>query len=228
MPLVVLPAQVPDIKAINDIYFTAFEDVPVMRFLFPSGVNRDEYDMATQHTWEHDPSTYPIKCVDTSTGEIIGMATWQLFWKHGEEHSWKKPSGVDWLQGEERETSEKVLMPIFEMRDQLFGRRRHVYLPTTAVHPDHQKRGAGRLLMQWGIDIAEKLELPLYLETSEDVAPFYEKMGCERLTDVKVIQTAEVTGAPGDVEVPLLVKMPSKAKGLSFQDWVDKGCPEGY
>lgn len=101
-------------------------------------------------------------------------------------------------------------------------------LPTTAVHPDHQKRGAGRLLMQWGIDIAEKLELPLYLETSEDVAPFYEKMGCERLTDVKVIQTAEVTGAPGDVEVPLLVKMPSKAKGLSFQDWVDKGCPEGY
>lgn len=126
MPLVVLPAQVPDIKAINDIYFTAFEDVPVMRFLFPSGVNRDEYDMATQHTWEHDPSTYPIKCVDTSTGEIIGMATWQLFWKHGEEHSWKKPSGVDWLQGEERETSEKVLMPIFEMRDQLFGRRRHV------------------------------------------------------------------------------------------------------
>lgn len=81
--------------------------------------------------------------------------------------------------------------------------------------------------MQWGINLAEQLNLPIYLESSRPGLGLYEAVGFERLTHVSLVHREEVTGLP-DEEIPLLVKMPSAAKGLSFKDWVDKGYPEGY
>ncbi|KAL7623662.1 hypothetical protein AAE478_005214 [Parahypoxylon ruwenzoriense] len=227
MPLVVLPAQPSDVKSMHDVYFAAFKDEPVMKFLFPGGVDRASYDIMVRDSWAHDTSICPVKCVDTSTGDIIGMATWEIYWRPGEGNKWKKPAGVTWLSGEEREKAEKVIMPMYNMRDELFGGRRHVYLATMAVHPDHQRRGVGRLLLQWGIDVAEKLELPIYLEATESGLPLYSHRDFERLEHVKVIHKVEATGA-GEVEVPLMVKLPSKAKGIRFGEWAKKGYPETY
>jgi hypothetical protein len=53
-------------------------------------------------------------------------------------------------------------------------------------------------------------------------------MGFERLTHVKLIHKAEVTGDAEDTEVPLFVRMPSAAKGMSFAEWEEKGFPKNY
>ncbi|KAI6361766.1 hypothetical protein MCOR25_006384 [Pyricularia grisea] len=53
-------------------------------------------------------------------------------------------------------------------------------------------------------------------------------MGFERLTHVQLIQRAEVTGDAADAEVPLVARMPSAAKGMSFKEWEEKGFPENY
>ncbi|KAI5860446.1 acyl-CoA N-acyltransferase [Durotheca rogersii] len=228
MPLVVLPAQQSDIKVLHDIYFAAFKNEPVMGFLFPGGVDREAYDQVMKDSWGHDTNVYPIKCVDTDTGEIVGIANWEIFWRPGAENGWKMPEGMPWLTGKERERSESVIMPVWEIRDQLFSGRRHVYLQTTAVHPDHQRRGAGTLLLRWGMEVADKLELPLYLEATGTGLLLYEHEGFERLTHVRIIQKAEATGFETDIEVPLMVRLPSKAGGISFKEWADKGYPESY
>ncbi|KAJ2990263.1 hypothetical protein NUW58_g3039 [Xylaria curta] len=226
MPLAVLPARICDIEAVYDVYFKAFEHQAVLRFLFPGGIDRKTHTEGTKNMWNVDTNGYPIKCVDTDTGEIIGMACWDIFWKPSAESTWPKPEGAVWLEGKDRETADAILVPIWNMHEKLFGEHKHIYLPTIAVRPDHQRRGAGRLLMQWGITMAENLSLPIYLESTGPGNSLYEAMGFERLTHVQIIHKAAITGEPEDTEVPLMVKMPSNARGMTFKEWTDKGYPE--
>ena len=96
-----------------------------------------------------------------------------------------------------------------------------------AVHPDHQRKGVGALLMQWGIDLAEKLNLPVYLESTEVGVGLYKKLGFQELQE-KIVHKPEVFGTEKDVVVPLMVKMPSAAKGITFEEWAAKGYPATY
>lgn len=97
-----------------------------------------------------------------------------------------------------------------------------------ATHPKYQRKGIGRLLLQWGIDVAEQLGLPMYLESSDAGLPLFKKAGFEMLADEKLVYKASATGQKADKEVPVMVKLPSKANGLSFRDWANKEYPESY
>ncbi|KAI0143050.1 acyl-CoA N-acyltransferase [Xylariaceae sp. FL1272] len=228
MPLAVLPAHICDVEEIFDVYFAAFEHEPILGFLFPGGVDRKAHTAGTVQWWNHDSNGYSLKCVDTDTGKIVGMAQFDIFWKPGEENAWKKPEGALWLEGKDREKAESVLCPLWNMHEELWKKSRHIYIPTMAVHPDHQRKGIGRLLLQWGIDIAEKLGVPIYTESTVGGFPLYKAGGFEQLTHVHLIHKAEVLGAKEDSEVPLVVRMPSRAKGLTFKEWAERGYPEAY
>lgn len=92
-------------------------------------------------------------------------------------------------------------------------------LASIAVHPEHQHRGAGSLLLQWGVNIAEQFDIPIYTEASKSGYGLYEKMGFERLTHVRLIHPADVIGGDEDVEIPLVVRLPNSAKGVPFEEW---------
>jgi predicted N-acetyltransferase YhbS len=92
------------------------------------------------------------------------------------------------------------------------------------VHPEHQRRGAGALLTSWGTDVAEKAGVPVYLESSPGALPLYESLGFERLKET-VVHRPEVTGEESDVEIPLMVKMPASAQGMSYAEWAASGYP---
>ncbi|KAI1499268.1 acyl-CoA N-acyltransferase [Biscogniauxia marginata] len=228
MPLVVLPALLQDIGPVCDTFLVAFKDEPIMKFLYPKGVNRDLHVEATAEQWKHDKIVYNYKCVNTDTGSVVGMATWEIYWQPGDENGWEKPQDIPWLEGREKERCLNVLRPMWDLREQLFGKRHHIYLHALAVHPDHQRSGAGRVLVQQGIDIAEQFGLPIYTESSQPGMPLYESLGFERLTHVKLIHKAEVLGEAQDSEVPLVVRMPSLAKGLSFEEWGKRGYSQNF
>ena len=92
------------------------------------------------------------------------------------------------------------------------------------MDPEHQGRKAGTALVQWGIDLCERTALPLYLESSPTTLELYAKMGFEKLRET-VVHDAELLGTDSDITVPLMVRMPSAGKGLSFYEWQEKGCP---
>ncbi|KAI6091116.1 acyl-CoA N-acyltransferase [Hypoxylon rubiginosum] len=228
MPLIVLPAQVADIEPIYDVYFAAFQNEPIIDLLYPGGVDRKAHIEGTKLWWAHNTALYTIKCIDTDIGEVVGMATYDVFWRPGKDNGWEKPAGIPWLEGKEKEKCEAVLRPMWDMRDELFGKEhQYIYLSSMATHPDHQRRGVGRLLMQWGINVAEQIGIPMYLESSKPGLRLYESMGFERLTHVRLVHREEVTGRP-DEQIPLMMRMPSAAKGLSFKEWADSGYPKSY
>jgi GNAT superfamily N-acetyltransferase len=46
-----------------------------------------------------------------------------------------------------------------------------------STHPDHERRGAGSMLMKWGIDIADNLGMKAFVQGSRVGKQLYESHG---------------------------------------------------
>jgi hypothetical protein len=130
MPFAVLPALVPEITPVYDVYFEALKGQKMMEFIFPGGIDRNAHKAGTTLWWHHDQNGHTIKCVDSETGAIAGMAAWEVFWRPGKENTWKKPKGAEWLKGPARKKAETVLLPSWDMREKLVGGQKHLCEPT--------------------------------------------------------------------------------------------------
>ncbi|KAL1801685.1 hypothetical protein ACET3X_002027 [Alternaria dauci] len=213
MGFVILPALIPDISAVYDVYFAAFKDNELTRALFPSATEKDltdansEFRQAhTAHTaeyWKTSATQYTFKCVDTETNKIVGMALCDIYiapsdWKRGE---------IGWLEGKERERAEGLVKPLWEMREKLWLNERYIYCHVMAVHPDHQRKGVGELLFKHGTNIAQQTGLPVYIESSKEGVRLYEKMGSRKLKE-QLVTSEKTNGASGNPDCPLYVWLP--------------------
>jgi ribosomal protein S18 acetylase RimI-like enzyme len=127
--------------------------------------------------WSTDSTQYTLKCVDTETGKIVGMALWDIYLTPSK---WRR-SELFWLSGQERERADALIQPLWNAREMLWLDERYLYCHILAVHPEYQRRGIGELLMQFGIDVAQKAVLPIYVESSREGVRLYEKTGCRRI-----------------------------------------------
>jgi ribosomal protein S18 acetylase RimI-like enzyme len=156
-----------------------------------------------------------LKCVDSETGKIVGMALWDVYltpsdWSKGE---------IGWLQGQEKERAEALIGPLWGARERLWSKERYVYCHVIAVHPNSQRRGIGELLVEYGKKVATQANLPIYVESSKDAIRLYEKSGFQWLKERPVhkssdLWTGQTNGEEKDHEIPLLVWVPEDKKSL--------------
>lgn len=128
MGLVVLPVLAPEIRSVYDTYFSAFKDDLILDVLFPSGITeefRAGHAVHTRAYWDSSDTQYTVKCVDSETGDILGMALWDVYLKERPESEWKNP-GVTWLEGKQKERAEQILKPLWKKKDDLWGGSRYV------------------------------------------------------------------------------------------------------
>lgn len=132
MPLVVLPALIPDIERVYDIYFAAFKNERMaqlmLEILFPKGVDAEFRKAHTANTlafWHISTYQYTFKCVDTANGNIVGMGLGDIHIKSRTPEE-RQNFGVPWLEGAERERAEKVLNPLWEVKEKIWGGRPHI------------------------------------------------------------------------------------------------------
>jgi GNAT superfamily N-acetyltransferase len=59
------------------------------------------------------------------------------------------------------------------------------------THPKHRRRGAGQLLMEWGIRKADKLGLASYIEATDIGLTLYEAHGFKVEGDIDLDATTE-------------------------------------
>ncbi|KAJ2969672.1 hypothetical protein NQ176_g8543 [Zarea fungicola] len=198
----------------------------MLNILFPGTIDqefRKAHAAGTLSYWHLSTCQYTLKIVDNTSGDIVGMGLGDAYLKERTEEE-RANHGVPWLTGAERERAEKVLNPLWEMREKLFGGHRYIYSHVIAVDPKYQGRKAGALIVQWGLNLGESAGLPVYFESSPSTVGLYKKMGFEILEE-QIVHEASLLGTDEDVVVPLMVKMPSAAKGLSFKEWRETGYP---
>jgi hypothetical protein len=134
MPLIVLPITPSDIRSVYDVYFSAFEGNVMLEILFPitfkDGKVAEEFRAGhATHQLEYLKSTpleHTLKCVDTDTDEIVGMAVYGVYFKERQYDEYKSPTGCEWLEGDERERCEKLLVPLWKKKEELLEGRPHV------------------------------------------------------------------------------------------------------
>lgn len=73
-----------------------------------------------------------------------------------------------------------IFDPLDAARDEIMGAEMPFFmLNSLATHPDHQGRGAGKLLLDWGVKKADDEGLVTYLDASQVARPIYQKRGFE-------------------------------------------------
>lgn len=130
MTFLVVPATLADIRAVYDVWFASFEGQLILGLLYP-GTDLNDEAFRTAHAegtleyWKGLTMEHTFKCVDTETGRVAGMATWQVYWRGRTAEERVKP-WIGWLEGEKRERVEGFLGKLWEKREHWIGDRPHI------------------------------------------------------------------------------------------------------
>lgn len=127
-----------------------------------------------------------LKCVDKKTGEIVAGARWRNVKPKDERMSERTWEEVDegFKRAEPYEESDPKLFHALhdlfsENKRRILERRPHYVLDTLVTLPNHERRGAGSMLVSWGTQRADEAGVEAYLEASPMGAPMYARHGFE-------------------------------------------------
>ncbi|KAI1078354.1 acyl-CoA N-acyltransferase [Whalleya microplaca] len=136
--------------------------------------------------WKAHDNLHWIKVTDSESGKIVGAAEWEIRQKVDTPGEAQKPINASWhTEGsEEKEFAGKLITSLKGfMKDRMT--RPHLELEQLVVHPDHRRRGAGRMLTNWGIQKADELGLESCIEAVPFAIPMYEKYGYGHIDDLE-------------------------------------------
>jgi len=134
-----------------------------------------------------------LKCVDHSTGQIIAGARWRFMKPANHnasertldeiEEDFKIPEPYD-------ESHPDVVKSFYDLfnanKREILDTRPYYVLDTLVTLPEHERRGAGSMLVRWGCDRADEAGVEAYLEASPMGAPMYAKHGFIAVKEVEL------------------------------------------
>ncbi|TID17439.1 acyl-CoA N-acyltransferase [Venturia nashicola] len=127
-----------------------------------------------------DPHVRFMKAT-TLSGQIVACAKWFVYTNGNTEEEldemFKMPTTFP-------KTWDPIFMYLNASRRETMGRRPYYFLSILATHPEHHRKGAGRKLVKWGTDLADKQGIECYLESSIEGRPLYERLGFRVVKEV--------------------------------------------
>ncbi|PSN65530.1 hypothetical protein BS50DRAFT_497461 [Corynespora cassiicola Philippines] len=126
---------------------------------------------------EEKDVTY-LKVIDTDLGgKLIAAAKWRINEKERTEEEIQPMLPVPGKDEEDNLVAQDFMRYLHRMRSTYMGTKPFSFLHILITDPEHQKRGAGRMLLRWGAQKADKAQLPSFLEASDAGRPLYESEG---------------------------------------------------
>ncbi|KUI55417.1 hypothetical protein VP1G_02845 [Cytospora mali] len=117
-----------------------------------------------QTAWHRgDPTSQWLKVFDTDDNDqLVGAACWHVY--DTDPYAVESDEECDWFpKGEERDIG-NALMGQFVTPRMTYMRKPHVFLDILFTHPDARRRGAGKLMMDWGVQQAEERGYEVYID----------------------------------------------------------------
>ena len=198
MDIRIEPLKRDDLDEFIKTYWYAFEPLSanmIMPMIYPKGLQPDLMDCMRQRSLRQTNGDLGSTCFvarDATSGKIVGVSRWVL-----EEDPPKTPDEIDTkfdegtkarqeepaVEGMNSELNEAYQRAAFYSELETVVGRPYMTLRLLAVHPSHQRRGVGSLLIKPLLEKADRLSLPVYLDTGVSGKPLYERLGFEVTSD---------------------------------------------
>ncbi|KIW12471.1 hypothetical protein PV08_09748 [Exophiala spinifera] len=202
MALAQRDAQESDIPTLCDIFFAAFTNDLVMSQTFPDVPDVRAFWESILKKGLEDPKCHTRCIVDTtlSGSPVVAYSRWIACNKDE-----VPPEGPLYPTGGNVEVCEAFFPQLRDKKLEIMKGREYWYLGLLCCRPSHQGQGAGRMLMQYGIDLADKERKEVYVEASPPGAPVYRKFGFKEVdrvvmfdgqfTELLMLRDAQKAGA---------------------------------
>lgn len=182
----VLEAKEADMHRIFEICSLAFDrNEPYFDATYPkhwTESGRHQGGERFTHTKNSDPHTTYLKAFDASTGEILGMAKWNIYDDHIPDFDKAHDEKEDyWDNDDEKAFSEALAKVFYDERNAAITRTggKILCLDILAVDPEYQRKGVGAALVKWGADKADAMGYEAVVESSPFGKGLYLKHGFE-------------------------------------------------
>ena len=134
-----------------------------------------------------------LKCVDTSTGEMIAGARWRYVKPNdpnAKERTWEEVDAGLTIPPPYEESDPDMFAELFKLfnanKREILGRRPYYVLDTLVTLQAHERRGAGSMLVRWGCEKADEVGVEAFLEASPMGAPMYARHGFQAVKTVEL------------------------------------------
>ncbi|KAL2831393.1 acyl-CoA N-acyltransferase [Aspergillus cavernicola] len=186
MPLQLRRALEADIDQLTDVFFSGFRKDGVMARCFPEKPTVRQFSIDGLRRDLHDRDVHLVAVVDTDIPDspVIAYANW-VGPRTQPPTTPNLPLYPD--DGDDRALAAFYFPHLKEKRAQNMAGRTCWYLAALVCHEDHQGRGAGGLLMRYGLEQVEKTQGDIYLEASPPGVPVYKKFGFREIDRVVVL-----------------------------------------
>jgi GNAT superfamily N-acetyltransferase len=197
MPLEVHPCEEADVAEFARIQIAAFADGGgITALLYPDPLPSDYMEKSIEKhikSFREEKDVTYLKVVDTDLGnKMIAGAKWRINEKERPEEEVKKTLPVPGKDEEGRAAPQDFMRFLYRVRWEYMGTKPFyckflelkakpcsnvLVLHILVTHPDHHRRGAGAMLLAWGLRKADSAQLPSFLESSPMGRPLYARMG---------------------------------------------------
>ncbi|EOA84716.1 hypothetical protein ACJQWK_06718 [Exserohilum turcicum] len=134
-----------------------------------------------------------VKCIDKTTGEMIAGARWRYVKPKQEgakERTWEEVDAGLTIPEPFEESEPEMWNSLFKLfaanKRELLGTRPYYVLDTLVTLDQHQRRGAGSMLVRWGCEKADEAGVEAFLEASPMGAPVYARHGFVPVKEVEL------------------------------------------
>ena len=134
-----------------------------------------------------------LKCVDTSTGEMVAGARWRYVKPKEEgakERTWEEVDAGFTIPEPYDESDPELFKSLYTLfnsnKREILGNRPYYVLDTLATLQAHERRGAGSMLVRWGCARADEVGVEAFLEASPMGAPMYARHGFQPVKEVSI------------------------------------------
>ncbi|KAL9622197.1 MAG: hypothetical protein Q9160_003380 [Pyrenula sp. 1 TL-2023] len=174
-----------DFEELIKVEWEAYENpfAPLIRLFFPIfgnslGARKASLQESTNrqvHWHETDPSSHWLRVTDSTTGNIVGAADWNLF--EANPYATESDEECTWFkEGEDREVA-NLLMGQFMTPRVTYMAKPHVFLNICLVHPQYRRRGIGSMMVKWGLEKADERGVETYIDAFAEGLPLYKTYG---------------------------------------------------
>ncbi|KAH8890141.1 acyl-CoA N-acyltransferase [Thozetella sp. PMI_491] len=172
------PDDVPEIVAVAQKAF-ATNDIH-LRCLHPESKLAREFWYSSLSEEIHDPNAHfvVVEDADATPPIFAAFAKWNRMPENM--HQDAPPDDI-WPKDGDVELAIHFFGKLFEMHESIMGTQAHWYLELIATKNEYQGKGAGGMLVKWGVDKADQEGWPCYLDSTPDGKALYLKHGFRNL-----------------------------------------------